>query len=94
VLTRGASIDGAEVVRSLDEALARCADASELCVIGGAEVYALALPRAKRLELTEVDAEYPLADTWFPPLPLPLPEGDWLQSAQGLRYRFHRLTLR
>jgi len=29
--------------------------AAEICVIGGAEIYALALPRAKRIYLTEVD---------------------------------------
>ena len=38
----------------------------EVCVIGGAALYALALPRARRLYLTEVDAE-PDGDARFPP---------------------------
>ncbi len=40
--------------------------AGEVCVIGGAALYALALPRARRLYLTEVDAE-PDGDVRFPP---------------------------
>ena len=39
--------------------------ADEVCVIGGAALYALALPRAKRLYLTEVDAS-PDGDARFP----------------------------
>jgi dihydrofolate reductase len=56
VLTRGtrAFPDGIEPVGSLTEALARCAGAAEICVIGGAEVYAQALPLATHLELTRV----------------------------------------
>ena len=90
VLTRGAAIEGADTVRSLDEALALCAGTAELCVIGGAEVYALSLPRADRLELTEVDAAFPQADSFFPPLNAPwqLETGPWLQAAGGQRYRF------
>ena len=38
--------------------------ASEICVIGGAEIYRLALPRARRIYLTEVDLE-PVGDAWF-----------------------------
>lgn len=59
---------GAEVFASLDAALAACTEA-EVCVIGGAELYALALPRADRLALTEVDAAYPEADRHFPTWP-------------------------
>jgi dihydrofolate reductase len=66
VLTRGEAIEGADTVRSLDEALALCAAEPELCVIGGAELYALALPRASRLELTRVQAVFDAADRWFP----------------------------
>jgi dihydrofolate reductase len=56
---------GAEVVTSLDEALARCKDTEEIFVIGGAEVYAAALPRADRLLLTEIDADFE-GDTFLP----------------------------
>jgi dihydrofolate reductase len=38
--------------------------ASEICVIGGAEIYRLALPRARRIYLTEVDLS-PEGDAWF-----------------------------
>ncbi|MGH8155972.1 MAG: dihydrofolate reductase [Rhodanobacteraceae bacterium] len=67
VLTRRgtAPFDGQIVMHSLDEAVAR-ADGAELMVIGGGEVYALALPRSDRMHLTLVDAQTPDADTFFP----------------------------
>ena len=67
VLTRAnaAPFASQRVVHSLDEAIAHAGDA-ELCVIGGGEVYALALPRATRLCLTEIDAATADADTFFP----------------------------
>jgi dihydrofolate reductase len=67
VLTRNgqAPYAGQVVVHSLDEAIAR-AGAAELAVIGGGEVYALALPRATKLHLTWIDAEVADADTHFP----------------------------
>jgi dihydrofolate reductase len=37
-----------------------------LMVIGGGEVYALALPRATRMHLTEIETATPDADTFFP----------------------------
>jgi dihydrofolate reductase len=40
--------------------------AEEVCVIGGAGVFASVLPRARRLYITEVDAA-PEGDVWFPP---------------------------
>jgi len=45
--------DGAEVARSVDDALA-LANAPHVSVIGGAEIYRLFLDRADRVELTEV----------------------------------------
>ena len=56
VLTRQADwqAEGATRVDSLEQALAQCPAGQDLWVIGGAEVYALALPRADRLEITEV----------------------------------------
>lgn len=63
VLTRDAnwSEDGAEVARSPDEAL-KMANGPHVCIIGGAEIYRLFLPRADRIELTEV-AVSPQGDT-------------------------------
>lgn len=57
--------EGAEAAASLDDALARLADAPRVFVIGGGELYAQALPRADLLVLTEIDADFP-ADTYFP----------------------------
>ncbi len=63
--SRPSSADGAAVVRSLDEAIAASAGDDEVFVAGGAEVYALALPLADRLDLTIVHAELE-GDTFFP----------------------------
>jgi dihydrofolate reductase len=62
---RGYSVPGAKIAHSLDEAVAACGDDSEIFVIGGAELYAQALPRAGRLYLTTVDAEV-AGDTLMP----------------------------
>jgi dihydrofolate reductase len=70
VLTRSGQVpfDGMQAVASLDEAVALAAagGADELCVIGGGEVYALALPRADVLQLTHVDTVVEDADAFFP----------------------------
>lgn len=57
---------GAEVVGSLDEALALLAGEPEVMVMGGGEIYAQALPRADELRLTEVARRWPEADVFFP----------------------------
>ncbi|MDY0745805.1 dihydrofolate reductase [Paucibacter sp. R3-3] len=57
---------GAEVFRTLEEALAACAGDADVFVIGGAQIYTQALPLADRLELTEVEADFPDADAFFP----------------------------
>jgi len=62
---RGYAAAGADIVHSLDEAIARYADTDEIFVIGGAQLYAAALPRADRLLLTEIHAEFP-GDTFLP----------------------------
>lgn len=81
----GFAADGIKVVRSLDEAL-RLADdiaqidgVDELVVIGGAEIYREALPRAERLYLTEVHAVIQ-GDAV-------LPEVDWAQWREVGRER-------
>lgn len=67
VLTRDPAwhAEGAERAASWPEALRMTRDAGRIGVLGGAEVYALALPDATALELTEVAAIRD-ADTWFP----------------------------
>ncbi|MFP4144102.1 MAG: dihydrofolate reductase [Phycisphaeraceae bacterium] len=66
VLTRDRDwqAEGAEVVHSLDEAVAKVAG-DRLDVLGGSEVYRQALPMATRIEMTLVHAE-PEGDTHFP----------------------------
>ncbi len=57
---------GAERAGSLDEALRLLDDMPQVFVIGGADVYASALPIADELLLTEIDADVE-GDTVFPP---------------------------
>ena len=56
---------GAEAVRGLDEAIAAAAPAERVFVIGGAQLYAAALPQASELLLTEIDADF-AGDITFP----------------------------
>lgn len=56
------------VAHSVDDALTRAGELDEkVFVVGGARIYAEALPLADRLELTHVDLE-PDGDTFFPPV--------------------------
>ncbi|GAA0393333.1 dihydrofolate reductase [Brevundimonas terrae] len=72
---------GCVVVTSLDEALSMAReqaaddDVNEICVIGGAAIFEAALPRAKRLYITEVDAA-PDGDVLFPAFN----EADWTET--------------
>lgn len=85
--------DGAQVLGSLEEAIATFEPEPEMWVIGGEQIYLLALPLATRCEVTEVDTDLPRADddalapvlddTWLGVA------GEWLVSRSGLRYRLH-----
>jgi dihydrofolate reductase len=69
VLTRSGRTPfaGMQAVGSIDEALdIATIDGDELCVIGGGEVYAMALPHATHMHLTHVDAFIEGADAFFP----------------------------
>jgi len=48
---------GALVAHSLDQAMALCPESEPLWVIGGAEVYAQALPLASTVVVTEIDMD-------------------------------------
>ena len=84
---------GAELVGSLEQALPNSRAEPETWVIGGEQIYLLALPHATRCEVTEVDVELPrddddalapvLDEAWAGET------GEWLVSRSGLRYRFH-----
>lgn len=92
VVTRNAGYvaPGATVVTSLEAAQKVGAGGTPLFVIGGAELYAHALPLAQRLELTEIDAQI-VGDAYFPRID----RGQWREierrpglSAAGLGYAF------
>jgi len=69
---------GCEVAGGIDEAIALCADADEIMLIGGASLYRQALHRATRLYLTRIHHSFE-GDTWFPEFD----ESDWrLESEQ------------
>ena len=92
VVTRdaGLRLEGAETAASLDHALALAGDVPIVHVLGGAELYALALPLADELQLTEIDAEFP-ADTFFPAWDksrFALTAHEPHATAEGLRYAF------
>ena len=56
---------GQVAVDSLDAAIEQAGN-NDLMVIGGGEIYALAMDRADRMHLTWIDTEAESADTWFP----------------------------
>jgi dihydrofolate reductase len=80
VLTRSGRVPfaGMEPVSSLEQAL-ELAGTDTLMVIGGGEVFALALPRASRMHLTFVDTVVEGADAWFPEFD----ERDWRNTARA-----------
>ena len=83
-------VAGAERAGSLEAALALTSDEARLFVIGGAQIYAQALPIADELVLTEVDADAE-ADTFFPPWDRDAFDrhaGEPHRSEQGFDYRF------
>lgn len=81
---------GAEVVASIEAGLGE----GQNWVIGGAEIYHLAMPLATRCEITEVDIGLHLRDddTLAPVLDESWTgtTGDWQDSTSGLRYRVYR----
>lgn len=91
--------ENAERAGSLDEALQLAAqtEPEEIMIIGGGEIYSQALPLTSRIYLTEVEADYPEADTFFPEIDTT----DWtveeaseslIDPVSSLPYRF--VTLR
>lgn len=85
VITRDTAfrVDGASIWTSLSlaveaaRAMAKLARQSEICVIGGGQIYAEALPYADRLYLTEVDAA-PDGPILFPTFQ----EADWIETSR------------
>ena len=93
VVTRNTlwSDEGAVRATSLDEALQLAGEATKAFVIGGAELYALALPRADELVLTEIDADLD-GDVHFPDWPraqFRQTSSEPHVTAGGVGYRFN-----
>jgi len=100
VITRDKSFaaGGAVLAHSLDDALtkARAEKASEIAIIGGAEIYNAALPLATRIELTEVHKDV-AGDARL----APFDSAQWREvaredhaTADGLKYSYVTLIRR
>lgn len=94
VVSRSASFTQTDVTtyRSLDAALEATAAEPRVFVIGGGELYALAMSQASTIHLTEIDAAHE-GDTHFPPID----PREWRETAreahvsagaEGLRFAF------
>ena len=92
IVTRDAAYraEGCVIAPSLDAAIAACGGDAEIFFVGGAELYAQILPRAQRLYLTEIQAEY-AGDARFPAVDA----SRWIETARehrvaadGLAYDF------
>lgn len=68
VLTRSGAVPfaGMEAFATLESALESAKGVEEVCVIGGGEIFAMALPIATHMHLTWVDAAIAGADAFFP----------------------------
>lgn len=83
--------DGAEVVSSLEEALALCGFEDSVWVVGGVGVYVEAFEFADTIELTTVFVDVPDADTFMPSLPevfVQSSRSGRLVSDNGVEYEF------
>jgi dihydrofolate reductase len=85
---------GALTVAGLAPALAAAAAAAPerpAMVIGGAQIYRMALPFARRIHATEIDLDVPDADAFFPaldPVSWAREAGSALRGADGTGFRF------
>jgi dihydrofolate reductase len=81
---------GALTCKDLDEAIDQAAKtgAEEICIVGGAQIYALALPLAQKIYLTRVH-QSPSGDAFFPAL-----EPEWVEDSRDAREGFTFLTYR
>lgn len=77
----GAGFPGAETFPSLEAALSACTPDEQVYIIGGASLYRQALPLADALCLTEIDAEAPRADAYFPEVD----HGIWQEKSRDSR---------
>jgi dihydrofolate reductase len=85
--------EGAVVAHSIEEAIKQCPPDTQVWVIGGAEVYAQAMPLATRAVITEIDADFE-GDAFAPTF-----DASWQETertphnaANGLNYSLVTLT--
>lgn len=85
-------IAGCLMAHSLPEAFEACIDDSQIFIVGGAEIYAQALPHADTLYITEIRQDI-TGDAWFPEFD----RSEWLEvsreahsqeTPQPLEYHF------
>ncbi|MBY0009820.1 dihydrofolate reductase [Paenibacillus typhae] len=95
VITRDAGFqaEGAQVIHTLEEALAEGRKDDELMIIGGAEIYGMMLPYADKLLVTRIHEDFE-GETKFPDVRWE--EWKEVSSVQGIRneqnpydYRFY-----
>ena len=84
---------GAQTAGSLQDALALCQAASEVWIIGGAQIYAQAEPLASRIEVTHIDKNYD-GDAFAPQLGSQWKPGHQVNhvSSTGLSFTFITYT--
>lgn len=78
--------DGAVVVHSIEEALGTCPNDEQVWVIGGAEVYAQAMPLAQHAVITEIDADFE-GDAFAPTF-----DGSWQETERSTHTAANGLT--
>ena len=85
--------EGAEVAHTIEEAIQQCPNDAQVWVIGGAQVYAQAMPLATRAIITEIEADFE-GDAFAPTF-----DAHWQETARsshvaanGLNYSFVTLT--
>lgn len=86
-----------EVIHDIDKFIAENRDTDEeIFIIGGGKIYAEFLPVASKLYLTEVDAEDPAADTFFPEFDKELYDRTVIKGGKDhdLAYSFVRYQLK
>jgi dihydrofolate reductase len=83
IITRGNfhAPEGVKIAHSLQESINVCGDDHEIFFVGGAELYAQAMPLADRLYLTEIQAEVE-GDAWFPEYD----RNDWHEVSRDKRH--------
>lgn len=90
---------GADTYTSIEDALESCRPDDKVFIIGGAQIYRLAIPLANEILVTRFDRTEPDADTFFPDIDMTV----WALADSGktetdpktgVGFRFDRFVLR